>query len=183
MPLPSLPSNVKTAPPTRAERGRHRDVLLVGLRMCAEAGKAEPTVADAVWELLIEAADTLKRLPDRERRWLASGTRSSWPRAIREYGEAFAAAVASGGRWEPMSAGLAPPSAGAIGRLETVMEWLIGASRRSPPRETNVAFALAAGVPVPAIRRRFGIARRTVYALRDRGLRRIRDWLEETLAE
>ena len=125
----SSPSNGKTARPTRAERGRHRDVLRAGLRMCAEAGKAEPTVADAVWELLIEAADTLKRLPDRERRWLASGTRSSWPQAIREYGETFAAAVGRGGRWEPMSAGLGPPSAGAIGRLETVMEWLVRARR------------------------------------------------------
>ena len=179
----SSPSNGKTARPTRAERGRHRDVLRAGLRMCAEAGKAEPTVADAVWELLIEAADTLKRLPDRERRWLASGTRSSWPQAIREYGETFAAAVGRGGRWEPMSAGLGPPSPGAIGRLETVMEWLVGAGGRSSSRETNVVFALAAGVPVPAIRRRLGVARRTVYALRDRGLRTIRDWLEEALAE
>ncbi len=179
----SLKSNGQTTRLTPRERGRHRDAVLVGLRMCEEAGKAEPAVRDAVWELLVEAADTLKRLPDRERRWLRSGTFSSWPRTVRDYGEAFAAAVARGGRWETATAALAPPPAGAVGRLEIVMQWLAGAGGRAPRRETNVVFALAGGVPVRVIRRRFGIGRRTVYDIRDRGIRRICGWLEEALAE
>ena len=35
--------------------------------MSEEAGTTEPIVRDAVWELLIEAADILMRLSDRER--------------------------------------------------------------------------------------------------------------------
>ncbi len=57
--------------------------------MSEEAGTTEPIVRDAVWELLIEAADTLTRLSDRERRWLGSGTRSFWPQTVRACGEAF----------------------------------------------------------------------------------------------
>lgn len=146
--------------------------------MAQEAGITEPTTRDAVWEILIEAADTLKRLPDRERRWLRSGTHSSWPGTVREYGEVFAAAVARGGRWEALSPGLSPPSPEAIARLEITIEWLGHAGGRSPRRDTGVMFALAAGIPNRVVRRRFGIGRRTVYDIRDRGIGRISSWLE-----
>ena len=44
-------------------------------------------------------------------------------------------------------------------------------------------FGLAAGIPVRVLRRRFGIGRRTVYDVRDRGIRKICAWLEAIVAD
>lgn len=33
---------------------------------------------DVIWELLVEAVEVIDKSPDRERRWLTSGTRSGW---------------------------------------------------------------------------------------------------------
>ena len=180
-----LPSSFRdhSIQPTPQQCARQREVVLVGLRMAEEAGVMEPTVKDAVWELMLEAADTLKRLPDGERRWLRSGTHSSWPGTLREHGEVFAAAVSQGGHWEPMSPGLSPPSSGAIARFEIVILWLGQITGRTSRLETGVVFGLAAGIPVRVLRRRFGIGRRTVYDVRDRGIRKICSWLETIIAE
>ena len=48
-------------------------MLCTGLRLAQEAGVTDPTVNDAVWELMLEATETLKRLPDKERRWVEIG--------------------------------------------------------------------------------------------------------------
>jgi hypothetical protein len=148
-----------------------------------EAGVVDPSTKDAVWELMLEAADTLKRLPDGERRWLRSGTHSSWPGTLREHGEVFAAAVSHGGRWEPMSPGLSPPSSGAIARFEIVILWLSQITGRSSRLETGVVFGMAAGIPVRILRRRFEIGWRTVYDVWDRGIRKICAWLETITAD
>src|SRR3546814_3300597 len=50
-----------------------------GLRRAREAGRKDPTLRDAVWELLLEAGDTLGRLPNRERGWLTGASRAHWP--------------------------------------------------------------------------------------------------------
>lgn len=34
--------------------------------------------SDVIWELLVEAVEVIDKTPDRERRWLTSGTRSGW---------------------------------------------------------------------------------------------------------
>ena len=162
-------------------RALHQGVLDAGRRLAEEAGIAEPTKQHAVWEILMEAADTLKRLPDHEWRWLNSGTRAYWPDTLREYSETFAAAVARGGRWEEMAPTVPPSSPESIARLEIAMEWLRHAGGRSPRRNTGVVFALAVGIPVRVIRRRYGIARRTVYDIRDRGIGRICAWLESVV--
>src|SRR3546814_9553304 len=49
-----------------------------GLRRAREAGRKDPTLRDAVWELLLEAGDTLGRLPNRERGWLTGASRAHW---------------------------------------------------------------------------------------------------------
>ena len=165
------------------QRARHSEVVLLGLRMSEQAGVVDPSTEDAVWELMLEAADTLKRLPDGERRWLRSGTHSSWPGTLREHDEVFAAAVSQGGRWEPMSPGLSPSSSGAIARFEIVILWLSQITGRSARLETGVVFGMAAGIPVRVLRRRFGIGRRTVYDVRDRGIRKICRWLETITAD
>lgn len=33
---------------------------------------------DVIWQLLVEAVEVIDKQPDRERRWLTSGTRSAW---------------------------------------------------------------------------------------------------------
>ncbi len=81
-------SRVSDAGLTHLQIVQHREILTVGMRIAEEAGISNPSVRDAVWELLAEAADTLKRLPDRERRWLRPGSYSSWPQALREIGNA-----------------------------------------------------------------------------------------------
>ena len=34
--------------------------------------------SDVIWQLLVEAVEVIDKQPDRERRWLTSGTRSAW---------------------------------------------------------------------------------------------------------
>ena len=157
------------------------DMLAHGRRLAQERGCAAPTLRDAVWELLIEAADTLKRLPNQERRWLRSGTYSGHPEVLRELSDAFAAAVAQGG-WGATRVRPGPPSAGAITRLDEVLTWPGAIQSRNRARDCRVVFALAAGVPVRVIRGRFGCGRQTVYDIRDRGLTQICNWLETRLA-
>src|SRR3546814_3989398 len=55
-----------------------------GLRRAREAGRKDPTLRDAVWELLLEAGDTLGRLPNRERGWLTGASRAHWPAFARD---------------------------------------------------------------------------------------------------
>lgn len=157
------------------------DMMTHGCRLAAERGCAAPMLRDAVWELLIEAADTLKRLPNQERRWLRSGTYSAHPEVVRELSETFAAAVAQGG-WGTTRVRPGPPSAAAISRLDEVLTWPGAIQGRNRARDCRVVFALAAGVPVRVIRGRFGCGRQTVYDIRDRGLRQICTWLETRLA-
>ncbi len=153
-----------------------RDLLRHGLRLARARGLAEPGPREAVWELLVEAAETLARLPDRERRWLTSGTRSSHPDVVHDLVEVFAAAVGRGG-WDRTRVRPAPPSPGAISRLDRVLTWPAALTGRQRARDLRVLFALAAGVPVRVIRARLGCGRQTVYDIRKRALDDIVAWL------
>jgi len=175
-------SRVSDAGLTHLQIVQHREILTVGMRIAEEAGISNPSVRDAVWELLAEAADTLKRLPDRERRWLRPGSYSSWPQALREIGNACEIDDVKSHKWEPVAANRAPPTSGAVGRREVVMLWLGKISGRAAQVETRLIFALAAGVPARLVRRRFGIGRRTAHDVRDRGLGKICRWLETEIA-
>src|SRR3546814_17184386 len=65
-----------------------------------------------------------------------------------------------------------PPSGEAIDRPDSVLAWLPQAAGANPKRELAVLFGLACGVRVAALRRHLGCGRRTVYAVRDRGIAR-----------
>jgi hypothetical protein len=144
-----------------------------GLRRARENGKDAPRLKDAVWELLLEAADTLRRLPDRERGWLTGASRAHWP----DYLQAAAPELA---RERPNARVKPPPArAGAIDRLDTVLPWLPQAGGARPHRDIAILFGLACGLRVSTLRRRFGCGRRTVYDIRDRGIARICGWLRE----
>ena len=123
-----------------------------GLALARQAGKADPGLRDAVWELLLEAA----------------ASRAHWPDYLRSAAEDSAAAAPTR---------RSPASAAAVERLDIVLPWLHHAADsargRDPKRAAAVLFALACGVKVASLRRRLGCGRRTVYDLRDRGVARI----------
>ncbi|MGD1878946.1 MAG: DUF6362 family protein [Kiloniellaceae bacterium] len=156
-----------------ADFGKIDAVVALGLQLARQAGIPAPTLRDAVWELLLEAGDTLRRLPNREHGWLTAASRGHWPDYVRSAAEDFSADGAAGRR--------GPASAEAIDRLDAVLLWLPHAAgsnpKRDPKRDVALLFALACGVKVVTLRRRFGCGRRTVYDARDRGIARICGWL------
>lgn len=145
------------------ERRRSTHAVTHGLELARAAGRETPGLRDAVWELLLEAGDTLKRLPDRERGWLTAATRAHWPAYLSE-----AAAEGGAGHLRP-----GPASAEAIDHLDTVLAWLPLAAGRDPKRDVAVLFGLACGLRVAQLQRGLGCGRRTIYDLRDRGVARI----------
>ncbi len=159
------------------ERLRIEAAVAEGLRLAREAGHAEPSLRDAVWELLLEAADTLRRLPNREQGWLTAAARAHWPDYVRNTAEEFAGAVGRAGRETGQALRPTPARAEAIDRMDTVLLWLPLAGGANPRRDVSILFGLACGLRVPVLRQRFGCARRTVYDVRDRGIARICGWL------
>lgn len=71
----------------------------------------------AVWEQLVEGAETLQRLPDASRG--PRKVRSSWPEIVRNAAESFNAEAERADLRR-----LGPPSADAIDRLDRVIVWL-----------------------------------------------------------
>jgi hypothetical protein len=159
------------------ERLRIEAAVAEGLRLAREAGQAEPGLRDAVWELLMEAADTLRRLPNREQGWLTAAARAHWPDYVRSTAEEFAGAVGRAGRESSPALRPTPARAEAIDRMDTVLLWLPLAGGTNARRDVAILFGLACGLRVPVLRQRFGCGRRTVYDVRDRGIARICGWL------
>lgn len=157
-----------------ASKRSHRVKLALehGLYLAEMAGRQNPTLRDGVWELLMEAADTLKRLPNREKGWLTASSRAHWPEMVREFDSGTRCRGAGGPR-------LLPASAEAIDRMDEVLLWLAHAAGVKPQRDIGVLFGLACGVKVAFLRERYGCARRTVYDIRDRALARLCFWLEK----
>ncbi|MBB4267718.1 hypothetical protein [Roseospira visakhapatnamensis] len=141
-------------------------MMAAGASLARDHGMSDPCPETIAWELLIEAADTLKCLPDRERGWLASCDRSAWPPVLIEQAERWAAAVARGG-WDAMTVRPGPPSAAAIERMDTLFRLTVGFPR---PLDLRRAFLLASGVPAHLIARHTKCSRRTVFNARDRSV-------------
>src|SRR3546814_11384433 len=93
-----------------------------GLRRAREAGRKDPTLRDAVWELLLEAGDTLGRLPNRERGWLTGASRAHWP--------AFASVLTGETKLRP-----SPPSGSAIDRPDLGIPCVPQAAGAQPKRD------------------------------------------------
>ncbi|WP_041793629.1 hypothetical protein [Pararhodospirillum photometricum] len=149
------------------------DLIAHGLTLARDAGVIDPTPEAAVWELLVEAADTLRRLPDQERAWLLSCERCQWPEVVRTQAERWANAVAAGG-WEGMKTRPGPPTREAISRMDALFEV---ARSIKKPADARRAFLMAAGVPVWVIARKTTdrrdgkpVSRPTIYASRARAL-------------
>ncbi|NIA70233.1 hypothetical protein HBA54_16625 [Pelagibius litoralis] len=141
-----------------------------GYKLAEEAGRDQPSLKDAIWELLMEAADTLKRLPNRERGWLTATSRAHWPEVVRDFDT-------GGSRSRVVRLRRAPASAEAIDRMDEVLQWLVHAGGAKPQRDVGVLFGLACGLKVMSLKQRYGCGRRTVYDIRDRSLLRLCKWL------
>jgi hypothetical protein len=114
-----------------------------------------------VWRLLQEAADTLSRLPDRERGWLMAGDRIAWPTVIHSAQEQYEAELQrlidlkeekSLTRLPKLP--IADPTA--IPRMLTVLSWLRFVRARNlqrVKRDRLVVLAMAQGQPQRVIRR------------------------------
>jgi len=79
--------------------------------------------AEKVEERLIEARDTLKRLPDRERSRLYNSQRCAWPDVVRDWADVWGEAV-SAGKFRDMEPRSGAPSGAAIDRMDESLPWL-----------------------------------------------------------
>lgn len=123
--------------------------------------RPEQKLRDAVWRLLQDAADTLARLPDRERGWLLSADRAAWPEVWHSAQERYEAELQrlQDGKMSkeetPLRRGaITDPTA--IPRMLTVLGWLQYVRARTPIREKRdklVVLAMAQGQTMRSIRR------------------------------
>lgn len=98
---------------------------------------------DQVEDVLVEAAETLKRLPaDKPRGYV-----SSMPAPVRSMHESYG--------WEPAKLRRPPPSPQAIDRLDAVLGWMAWLS----DDQVRVVWARASGIPWRPICVRLGCGR------------------------
>lgn len=103
--------------------------------------------ASLVEERMVEAADTLKRLPEERVR----GYFSTWPPVIRDYWEAF-------GR-EDVRLRRGPPSAAAITRMDEALAWLAWLD----PAEARIVWLRASGERWKTVCWKVGLARTAAH--------------------
>ena len=104
-----------------------------------------------------QAADTLRRLPDRERAFIY-GRQSAWPDTVRTAREAYGY---SGARPKP-----GPPEAGAIDNMQRVILWLGWLA----PNWRRILWARACGIPASRIAAMIGCNRATIWRTEKRAL-------------
>jgi flavin-binding protein dodecin len=110
-------------------------------------GTDEDWTPEMVQARLVEAADTLRRLPAVK----VQGYFSTWPPIVRDFWEAFG--------WNDVEVRLGPPAPDAIDRMDETLQWL----RWLEPDETRLVWLRAEGVRWKLISARFGIGRTTAW--------------------
>ncbi len=114
---------------------------------------------------IFEAAETLRKLPDKERVWLTSAERSAWPPIAMSYWEAYGQHRA---RMRPM-----PASARQISDMELVMSWLTWLGRQDRDTMRCVFACCGMNLAPSQAASEVGFHRNTVRLKRDEGLRKI----------
>jgi hypothetical protein len=153
-----------------------RRALQQGLDLLAQEGEPTPSLRGVIWRLAQDAAETLERLPDREKGWLTSGERAIWPELARPSEECRAVekeianelaieALRSraGGlvylRTLPDPLARLPiTDTTAVDRMLTVLSWLRfvkGKGRRTIRRDQMCFLALALGRPPRVVRAQY----------------------------
>lgn len=145
------------------------------------------SLSSIVWRLLVEATDTLRRLPDREKGWLMAGDRIAWPEVIHSAQEHYEAELQRLVDLK-MSKELAPlprlavADPAAIPRMLTVLSWLryYTARKTSMSRisklqqEKRAMLEWALGAPTKRVRYLLGGgSRNKPYMVRQRFLEHI----------
>lgn len=174
----------------KIDGGQIREALDAGVQLAQSNGLDSPSIQDAVWELIREAVATLKSLPDRERQWLSSVSRSAWPdipQPIRDQIAMFNARVEhnkenSGDKIDIYDRTVMRhvASAQALDRMLLVLDWLRLARTKNTKRDRQIVLALAGGMPPGRARRRFmphASSAQAVRHVRSRVLRQIEDKL------
>lgn len=131
------------------------------LTMKGQSASLELRLRDIIWECLEDAADTLSRLPDRERGWLTSADRSCWPEVHHTAQEHYEAELQrltdlKEERQQTPLRRLAITDPSAIPRMLTVLGWLQHVRARNFLREKRdklIVLAMAQGQPRNVIRR------------------------------
>lgn len=112
-----------------------------------------------VWKLLENAADTLARLPDRERVWLTSCDRAGWPEVVHSAQELYEAnlqrLVDLREQTETRLPRQAVTDPTAIPRMLTVLDWLQFVRGRRVKRDKMIVLAMAGGMSQNYAARRF----------------------------
>lgn len=114
-----------------------------------------------IWRLLEDAADTLARLPDRERGWLLSADRACWPEVYHTAQERFEAETQrltdlKMSKEEVPLPRLAITDPSAIPRMLTVLSWLQYVRARTSMREKRdklIVLAMAQGQSMRSVKR------------------------------
>jgi len=159
---------ISAPPPSEREVEETRKALSEGLDICRQEGNPQPSLKALIWRLLQDAAETLARLPDKERVWLLSSDRVIWPELARPSEDNRAV------EWETAMeqlAGVRSPDTPAVRlmvsdpsaprRMLTVLGWLKCVRGRTPQRikrDKLVVLALAQGQSYRAVRRYMGKA-------------------------
>lgn len=117
-----------------------------------------------VQDRIREAYDTLRRLPDDDRRFLTAGERGSWPGYVRDW-QAYGADTVRMPR--------IPPTPGAIDRLHETLAWLIWVEKQIPRSQKILWVCFGKGLSSARAARVVGIQRRTLQRLRRAAVDRI----------
>lgn len=160
---------------TDIESAANARALLDGRELLRREGFPAPPTRAIVWRLLVDAFETLDRLPDKERGFLSSGEKSAWPEIYRPAIERFATAASiyndaqvMGNPSASRQIGMSQDDAdwpvrvqlviaeGAYDRMLLVLGWFRYVTGRRPRRDVEVAVALARGQPVRQVRRIMG---------------------------
>lgn len=130
------------------------------------------TIAD-IQDRIREAADTLWRLPDSDRRFLSAGQRGSWPGYVRDW-HAYGADKARAPR--------ATATSEAIDRMYETIGWIAWLASQDEREAKIVWAAFGMRTSTRKIVRELGIARKTVDRDKMAGLWRILGYVREKAA-
>lgn len=161
-------------PPATQKLAETRKAIDAGIALLRADGyqaSFPESLSAIVWRLLQEAADTLARLPDRERVWLLAADRVAWPEVLHTAQEQFEAETqrltdARMSKEEPPIRRLQISNPGAVSRMLVVLDWLQHVRGRRVKRDQLIALAMAHGeMTTSAIRNKFMGSEKTDYAL------------------
>lgn len=151
---------IAPASPSPQEVQETRKALREGADMLRGEGNPRPSLKALIWRLLQDAAETLTRIPDRERAWLQSASRSAWPAIAHTAQEQFAAEVqrstdARMSKDEGPLPRMVITDPSATRRMLTVLGWLRHVRAQSPykcKRDKIAIMFLAGGLSTTKVR-------------------------------